>query len=186
MTDAEIVRFIKEEVRKQVLVILPGATGNNTHESEDIEQMYPGLPTQPLRPVMHPFGFVSRAVRGIIQVVGRTGDHPANRMVLGHRDKNRPTDMNEGESIAYSIGGYQVRILNNKIQVGKNGDFETVVVGETLRDLLKALIQVYVEHKHVGNLGYYTTVPDNAVQATQLKTQNLDNDKILSKDDGRY
>jgi phage gp45-like len=186
MTDADLVRFIRNEISRQVNVLLHGQAGENNHETETIDNMYPGQASQTARPVMHPYGIVSRAPRGIIQITGRIGDHPGNRMVLGHRDKNRPTDLQEGETSVYSIGKYQVRVLNDKLQVGKDGDFETVVVGETLRDFLIAFIQLYVAHTHIGNLGYNTTVPQNAPQATELQTNNLDNDKILSKDGGRY
>lgn len=186
MIDAEIVRYIRSEVAKQVNVLLHGQAGGNTHEAEDIDQMYPGQATQPSRPVMHPYGIVSRAPRGIIQITGRIGDHPGNRMVMGHRDKDRPDDFDEGEIVVYSIGKYQIRVLKDKIQIGKAGVYEVLPVGETLRDFLKEFIQLYVAHTHIGNLGFNTTIPQNATQATLLKTNNLDNDKILSKDGGRF
>jgi hypothetical protein len=186
MTDSDIRKFIRDEIDRKVNVILHGDSGSNTKEAEDIQNLYPGQPTITSRPVMHPFGFVSRAVAGTIQVIGRIGAHTGNRFVLGHRDKNRPDGLEEGECAIYSLGTYEVRIFNTKVQVGKGGTFETLVVGETLRDFLKEFIQIYVAHKHIGNLGFYTTVPDNQAQATQLKTNNLDNDKILAKDSGRF
>lgn len=190
MIDADIKKFIREEIRRQVMVILPGSSGENDQQSETISQMYPGMADQPARPVMHPYGFVSRAAQGTIQVVGRNGDHPANRMVLGHRDKNRPSDLSSGESAVYSFGKYQVRVKNELLEIGKDGDFEPMVMGETLRDFLIEFINLYLAHSHVTTApGYLTTVPADAanVLATQqLKANNLDNDKILAKDDGRF
>jgi phage gp45-like len=186
MNDSEIKREIRQEIRRHMDIILGGYAGGNTQESEDIQDMYPGMPPQEKRPVMHPFGIVSRAPNGIVQVTARQGEHPANRLILGHRDKGRPSDLSEGETLVYSLGKYQCRVLNGQIQVGKDGVYETVVVGDTLNTFLKALLDFYIAHLHIGNLGFYTSVADNAPDVTQLKTNNLDNDKILCKDGGRF
>lgn len=171
------------------MVILPGVSGENTQDSETISQMYPGMKDQPARPVMHPYGFVSRAPSGTIQVTGRNGDHPSNRMVLGHRDKDRPADLASGESATYSVGKYQVRTRNAVLEIGKDGVFEPMVMGDTLRDFLIAFIDLYLQHVHVTTApGYYTSIPDgpNVLQTEELKANNLGNDKILAKDDGRF
>lgn len=186
MTQAEEIRKLRAEVTRQANILLGGSSGSNTATTEDIREMYPGMPTQVARPIVHPYGFVSRSAPGTPQTTGRVGEHPAARIVLGHRDPSRPTTIQPGEAVVYSLGKYQVRVLNDKLQLGKDGDWEVIPVGETLRDFLIALVELYAAHKHIGNLGFYTTVPDNAAQATQLKTNNLDNDKILARDGGRY
>lgn len=186
LDNSQITRMIRQEISRQLNVILHGSAGMNDQETETINEMFPGMPGIDKRPVMHPYGFVSRAVQGTISVIARVGEHIGNRMVLGHRDKDRPVDIEEGESVVYSMGKYQVRILNGKIQVGKDGDFETVVAGETLRQLLISLIQELQKEQHIGNLGFLTGFPSNSAQYELLKVNNLDNKKILSEDGGRY
>lgn len=186
MMDADTRRFIQNEIRRQINLITSGESGTNTIESEDIQNCYPGMATIEARPVMHPYGFVSRAAKGTIQVTAQQGDHPGNKMVLGHRDKDRP-DLEEGESKVYSLGQYQVHIKNDSIKFGKGTTFETAVVGETLAQLLSQMLDAIVAHKHTTTSpGTLTTPPDNASTFTSLKSDFVSNEKILAKNGGRF
>lgn len=183
--DAETIKYIRMEVRRQMNVLLGAKSSGSDGTKESVVDAFPGYGNQPNRPIVAPYGFASRAPDGTKQMTGRVGDDPASRVVLGHMAQDRPA-VDDGEAAIYSSAGYKIRVFKDKIQVAKGGDFETVPVGETLRDFLKALIEIYVAHTHEGNLGYETTPPDNFADAEQLKTENLDNDKILAKDGGRY
>lgn len=178
-------KFVRDEVRRQLKVITSGAAGETTMTTEDIQSFMPGAPTIPARPIMHPFGFASRAPNGMISVTAQQGEHPGNKLTLGHRDKDAPS-VDEGESVQYSSGGYRVVVKMGEIFVGKGDDLEHMVVGETLKTVLIALITQINLHTHLGNLGYPTGVPQNATDFTDIQTNNLDNDKILAKDGGRY
>lgn len=186
MLDSEIRRAIHEEIKKQLGVILYGAVGNPTVDSETIEAMYPGMPNQPERPLVGPYGVASVAPTGTIQVVGRIGDHPANRVVLGHRAKDRPTDLAEGETTVYSLGEFRLVVKNDSLYLGKGTDLEEMVVGETLRQFLISLVDLIVAHTHLGNLGYDTSPPKNFADFVTARTDNLDNSKILAKEGGRF
>lgn len=187
MTDAELRKLIKSEIKGQLNILLFGQSQNSTGQTEDIQDLFPGMPGIVDRPVMHPFGFVSRAVAGTIQVIGRIGEHFGNRMVLGHRDKDRPTSLAEGECALYSVGKYQVRVLKDKIQLGKDGVYETAVVGEKLVELLGMMLDEIIIHKHItSSPGAYTTPPDNFQKFTQQKANYVSNDKFLVKDGGRF
>lgn len=186
MTDSEIIRFIRKEIQRQVNVILSGKSGNNTIETEDIQEMLPGMSTQPLRPVMHPYGFASRSSPGTVQVTGRMGEHTVNRMVIGHRDANRPTDLDAGESVVYSSGKYQIRVENNQIMVGKDGTYEVVMMGESLQAFLISLLNLIITHRHLGNLGFDTSPPTNASSFLELREDNLDESQMLAKDGGKF
>lgn len=185
MIDPEMRRQLHIEMAKMARVILSGSAGTNTMITENIENLYPGMGTITERPIMHPYGFASRAPAKTIQVTARQGEHIGNMVVLGHRDSAKP-DVEVGESVAYSMGGYEVYIRNGKITLAKDGDEETAVVGDTLSTFLKALLDAIIAHTHTGNLGYPTGAPLNSITFTQLKTENLDNDKILAKDGGRF
>lgn len=187
MISSEIRDLIRFEIRKQINVLLPGFSQNCSATTEDIVNMYSGIGnTLPKSPIMRPFGYSSNTPDGTLQVVGRVGDHEAARMVLGHRDANVPLPPAQGESAVYSVGGYQMRVRNGLIEIGKNGTFEPQVMGETLRDFLISLVDLIVTHQHLGNLGFQTSVPLNASSFNTLKADNLDNKFILCENGGRF
>lgn len=181
----EMRAYVRDEIRRQLKVITSGSAGTTTMTTETIENLMPGHPGIPDRPIMHPYGFASRAPNGMISVTAQQGEHPGNKLTLGHRDKDAPA-LDEGESVHYSVGGYAIFVKNGEIFLGKNGDLEHMVVGETLKAVLIALITAINAHTHLGNLGYPTGVPQNVADFTDIQTQNLDNDKILAKDGGRF
>lgn len=181
----EIRKFIQDEVKKQVNIILSGQAGANTQFVETIDNLFPGMPSILNRPVLHPYGYVSRAPQGTLSVTARMGDHAGNRMVIGHRDANRPA-VGPGESAIYNVNGYEVRLAAGTVQIGKNGTFETAVVGDTLVTLLSQLLDLLATHTHIGNLGAPTSPPQQASDFTQLKSDFVANERILAKDGGRF
>lgn len=185
MNDAELKRYIHNEIRTALQIITSGSAGANAVTTEDINSLAPGMPTMPRRPIMHPYGFISRAPKGTISVTAQQGDHPGNKLTLGHRDAN-PPGVDEGESAVYSVGGYRLVAKNGELFVGKGGELEHVVVGETLKAFLLGLLDLLIAHQHIGNLGYNTSAPVTAEQFEELKADYIENDKILAKDGGRY
>lgn len=185
MIDPDIRKFISDEINRHMHIITSGSAGATTKNTETINSLYPGMSSFPDRPISHPYGFVSRAPQGMISVTAQQGEHPGNKLTLGHRDKDAP-DISEGESRMYSVGGYNIAVKNGEIFVGKGEELEHMVVGETLRDFLIAVLDAIIIHQHIGNLGVPTSAPTNAATFTSLKAQNLTNDKILAKDGGRF
>lgn len=94
----------------------------------------------------------------------------------------RPQDVAEGEAAVYSYGKYQVRVKNDRIQVGKDGTYETVVVGETLAELLGKLIDDLATHTH----GAPGAPPTQATTISARKDSYITNNKILAEDGGRF
>src|SRR3954463_12635941 len=90
MIDAQTLRLIQEEIKRQMNVILVGQAGEASEKAESIDNMFPGMPTIADQPIMHPCGLSSAAPRGIPSMVGRAGEHKGNRFVMGHRDPARP------------------------------------------------------------------------------------------------
>lgn len=128
----EMKRFVREEVARQLNVILSGVCEGTEADaqSESIGALYPGSPTIENRPVMHPYGYASRAPKGVLQVTAKQGASPQNRLVIGHRDADRPDDLEEGETEIYSSGGWSVRVKNDSIIIG-NGEQEFVLDGSS-------------------------------------------------------
>ena len=176
--DAETRREVQEEVRRQVNIILFGSTAVTSEDaaSEDIDSLFPGMPTILQRPVMHPYGFVSRAVKKTISVVARVGDHIGNRMVIGHRDAGRPTDLDEGESSVYAQGGPRVNVRNSRIELGSTGASEPVVLGQVL---LSALTEFNSELKALvmtlsQTAAGLSTAPGNPIAPNPAFTEALE------------
>lgn len=180
--EPDLRRFIRAEISRQMNIILSGVAGNfdPTAFTEDIEEMYPGADTITARPVMHPFGFVSSAPRGTLQVVARQGEHPSNRLVLGHRDAERPTDIAEGTAKMYSIAGFQVYAGEDGIYVGKNSATEPLVLGTATNEFLVALLDLLVAHVHPAP----GAPSDKSVDFTNLKIQTVEANKLISTGDG--
>ncbi len=191
----EIQRFIVKEIERRLNIITSGTAGETTQTSEVIDSLFAGMPSTSPRPVSQPYGFVSRAKRGTISVTAQQGAHPGNKLVLGHRDPNAPT-VDEGESAIYSSTGYKIVTKNGEIFVGKGDVVEHVVVGETLKTALSAIIEAIVAHTHQvpalaivggGNtVAAPTGVPLNASDFSSINSSNFTNNKILAKDGGRF
>lgn len=180
MIDGEMVRFIREEIKKQVNIIISGLSGNNDQFSEDLTP-YPGAPPMPLRPVMHPYGLVSRAPSETLQVVARAGDHPANRMVLGHRDSKRPT-INQGEVQLYNQFGQAIYLEKGKIHIGTAATSDPSPLGNEIKAFIIAQIGWEKTHTHISSApGAPTSAPVEAPALVEIQANNIDNGKILSK-----
>jgi hypothetical protein len=187
MIDSELQRYIHTEIVRYTRDIVLNALSKDSKVlTEGVDQLFPGMGPQDDRPLAHPYGFASKAPDGTLSVVLRQGDHVGNRMVIAHRDPARPVDIAQGESVQYSKGGYEVRVKNGKIEIGKGGTFETAVLGDTLQKILVAILDAIVEHTHLGNLGFPTSPPQNAAVFTQIETSQVQNGKFLAKDGGGF
>lgn len=202
MSDSEIRAFIRKEVEARLNLILTGQSQNSTGQSEDIVNMLPGQPPIPARPTTRPYGFTSRAPKGTTQVTARMGSHPANRLVLGHRDAGAPSLPDEGDSAVYSSGA-QIKLLKDRIEqlvssgygffvnptdvkAGKEGG-DTLVSGEKIVEMLEMLLDLLGTHTHItGAPGGPTSPPIEATQFATIKAQYLTTPVILLKDGGRY
>lgn len=183
MTDAHIISFIREEIRRQVQIILSGKAGQNEVDREDIDEMIPGMPTITDRPVMHPYGFASRAARGTQNIVARQGDHASSRIVIGHRDQNRPSNLEEGESSVYSVGDFRVICRLDRVSVSKGDSLEeTMVLGDKLTTMLKNLLDAIISHTHPSP----GAPPTNTVTFQSIKDNQVSGDKLLAKDGGGF
>lgn len=103
---------------------------------------------------------------------------------LSSMEDKIPQNALDGSIVLKSIPGKKTWITSDtRINLTKadGSPTENLVLGQQLKQVLSTLIKtIYVQHKHIGNLGYFTAVPDNAPDATNLSTNNVDNEGILS------
>jgi len=150
-------QWIIDYVKQQVAVILGGNTAatqvDDVPGTESIDNLFPGCPTVEGRPLAHPYGLVSRAPKGTAQVTARQGEHPSNRLVLLHRDKNRPS-VADGDVWLYDAHGNQVKLIEGKIVMKSNA----IELGEGATKGV-ARVQDPVTLNPVTLTGVLTTVP---------------------------
>lgn len=185
MNRDEIKRIIRDEIRIALQVIASGEAGDNSAlTSEDINQLFPGLPPVVGRPIMRPYGFMSRAPLGTISVTAQQGEHPGNKVTLGHRDDDVPS-VNEGETKIYEVDGHTIYLSNTAIMLGKNGGtFYTAVLGEALATLINSLITAILNHTHpfLYNAGSTPTTGATQVLSQASSFNSLKTDTFLAED----
>jgi hypothetical protein len=174
-------------------VILSGVTDGNTNQTESIGQLYPGMPTIENRPVVHPYGLVSRAPNGTIQCNARQGEH-MNWIVIGHRDSKRP-QLAQGEVMLYNELGEKIYVSKGTVRtttpkivdeagdvrIGSESANENFVLGKVFKKFAQDLLQQLAAETHVSGLpGYPTSVPQNAAQYNALKATPINDNAILS------
>ena len=151
MVDAETRRFIVNEIKRAMNVILSSQTASTRDvETETIGDLFPGMPSIDNRPVMHPYGLASRAPPGTIGVIGRQGEHFSNRLILGHRDKNRPKDVLEGEVVLYNQFGQALYFRKKKVQIGSLNSANPAVLGDLLATFLKNILRKLLDAPNIG------------------------------------
>lgn len=187
MIDPEMRQAIKQEIKQQMNVILNCVLRDSTTETQEIEQVYPGAPLLDKRPVMHPYGLVSRAPAGKIGVTARLGEHIGSRIILGVRDENR-ADMalNEGDTCLYDEHGNRIALNSTGTHIGSLEADNPAVLGDELLELLTFLMTRLI----AGDL-FLSTSPDSptgpnptyTAALTELKTRLIDTDatNILCK-----
>jgi len=178
MLDAEIRREIRREIKNHLNIILNCQLGESTTEDQEIEQVFPGAPKLNKRPIVHPYGFVSRAPKGKLGVSAQVGEHIGARIILGVRDDAR-ADMSfleDGEACLYSENGEKIVLRNDRTQLGSENADNPVVLGNEIKDLLSQLIAIL----KAGTI-CLTTTPGNptapnptvVVQLTNLEATYL-------------
>lgn len=143
MLDSEVQRFIRQEITRHINLIVMGLSDENDKNSESVRNMFGEGPLTLKYPVCQPYGFSSRAKVGVQAVVARVGEHPAARLILGHRDIEKP-DHEQGEAIIYNEFGQQIRLEQDAVKVGGATADQPLVLGTVLAELLGKLIDMMV------------------------------------------
>ena len=88
-----------------------------------------------------------------------------------------------GDAVYRALAGKKAHLLSDtRINLGRGGSepTENVVLGQVFKEMMSEFLQIFAEHKHIGNLGYYTPPPDNFSDALALKSSPVDDEAILS------
>lgn len=182
MMTSEEMRYIRDEIRNAVNVVMTAqAGGQNSTFEQTIANQYAGQAQLTNRPIMFPYGMVSRMPPKTGIMTARLGDHPGNRTVLGALDENRP-DCPELGTVLYNAFGAKIVLDKLKIQVGSEDADEPLVLGKVMLDfagkLLDAISQLTVVCTSPGNS---SSPPVNIAAFQGLKAQFVVLQTLVSK-----
>ena len=113
---------------------------------------------------MHPFGLVSRAMKGTISVIAKVGNDIQNRMVLGHRDKGRPTDLEEGEVVLYNAFGQAIYLRKGKVLYGSKASASPAVLGDVLLNAMTDILNAILQAPQIGQCAVGPVVLEPSVR----------------------
>jgi hypothetical protein len=155
----------RKEIRNYInMLLINGISDDGTTEDQAFNSQQTAGDTQKKRPVVHPFGFVSRAPSGKNCVLGQFGENIGARVVLGFRDANRAKKdyLEVGECEIYSEpatpfeNSEKVVLKKDKVLLGSENAENPLVLGDILMNLFTELFDLF------GQMGQgLTTSPGN-------------------------
>lgn len=192
MSESEIRRIIRQELREAIAPILMGTIVSNADNNRSSIRRFSEGEIPNARNIQ-PFGISSRAPEGMDCLTVPIAGDPTHLNVAGHFDKSRPSGQ-DGEVILYDAFGHKISLLSDKVKIdsnktvvncanillGSEGSDEPLVLGNILKDLLSDILDKVIAHTHNGNLGYLTSPPSNAAEFLALKVHPVSDGAIIS------
>ena len=179
MNESQLMSIIRRVVRQELSAVLLGkVTSNESQTRLSMQHFSTAAGLQNIRSIQ-PFGVSSRAPVGTPVVTAPVNHDHTHIISLGNFDENRPTT-NDGETILYDAYGHIVYLSETKMQFGSKTSAENMVLGQVFKAPMSSTLQDIAVHKHIGNMGYLTSPPDNAADFEALKASPVDDEGVLS------
>lgn len=181
MTEAQLMKFIRQVIREELAPILMGSVVSNQDQNRSTVQRFNSEgPIQNLRNVQ-PFGVSSRAPAKTPALIIPINGDPSHLNMVGHFDESRPTGA-DGETLLYDAFGHIIFMSETKIQVGSKTSAENMVLGKVFKnDFADPLMtQLQAETHTSGVPGFPTSPPINAPQYAAIQASPIDDNAILS------
>jgi len=180
MEEYEIIRLIRQVIKQELAPILMGSVVSNESSSRStIQRFATESPIGNLRSIQ-PYGVSSRAPAGTQGLIVPVRSDPTHLNLVGHFDEGKPTT-NDGETILYDAYGHVIYLSQTKMQFGSKSSAQNMVLGQIFKTAFaKALLDQLQLETHTGNLGYPTSVPNNAAQYLEIENSPIDDNAILS------
>lgn len=102
---------------------------------------------------------------------------------LSSREDTIPSAATQGHSVLRALAGKKTFIVSDteiNLVRGDNPGNERLVLGDTFKSAYSEHLDIDSRHQHIGNLGYNTTVPNEASEYIAIKSSPVDDDGILS------
>ena len=101
---------------------------------------------------------------------------------LTSKEDKIPIQAVNGHLVLKSLAGTKT-FINSDTEINltrENPGNERVVLGDTFKTAYSTHLDTDAKHKHIGNMGYYTAVPDLVADYEAIKASPVDDDAILS------
>ena len=103
---------------------------------------------------------------------------------LTSKEDKIPLQAVNGDTVIRALAGKRTHLLSDtEILLGRGGatdPTEPLVLGAVFKAAYSQDLQKTAEHRHIGNLGYYTDVPHNFQDFLDLKESPVDDELMLS------
>ena len=181
MTNYEIKKMIRAVIREELSTMLMGTIQENASASRSSFKRFENESSIPNARSIQPFGFSSKAPAKTKCLVAPINGDATHQNIIGHFDEKKP-DIEDGESAMYSEGGKQIKVSNDKIQIGSNQDeTENLVLGQIFKKFASDLIIEMGKETHIClPPGYDSLPPTNKPAYDALKASPIDDELILS------
>jgi hypothetical protein len=102
---------------------------------------------------------------------------------LTSQEDKIPLQAADGSTVVRALAGKKAHLLSDTaVLLGRGGadPTEPLVLGNVFKEAYSSHLGLDAAHKHIGNLGYLTFVPDNASDMLDVKASPVDDDAMLS------
>jgi hypothetical protein len=179
MNESELIRMFRQIVRDEIAAISMGNVVSNEDNNRSTTKRFANDgPISNLRNVQ-PFGVSSKAPPGTAALIIPIDGNGTHLNMVGHFDESRPSGQ-DGETFLYDAFGHVIYLSQSKLQFGSKASAENMVLGQVFKKLMHDLLKELQLEQHIGNLGYLTSVPQNADKYAALQTSPVDDGLVLS------
>lgn len=99
---------------------------------------------------------------------------------LNSREDKIPEEFNNDKIVIKAATSEPVYIVADEIKIGSKDSDENLVLGQVFKSMMSSNLSDNASHKHIGNLGYFTFIPDKAPSYLSRKASPIDDETILS------
>jgi hypothetical protein len=179
MTEAELIKFIRQVVREEFAPVAMATIVANATQLRSTFQRTSSDSRFPNARSIQPYGYASRAPTGTECLAVPVGGNASHVNIVGHFDSARPL-VSDGETLLYDANGHAVYLSTTKVQIGTMIASHPVPLGDILKTALNDLLEAIISHQHMGNLGYPTGTPMNSSAFSAIKSSPVGDDSMNS------
>jgi hypothetical protein len=164
MTEAEIIRLVKQIVREELApILMANVVSNESQLRSTIQRFSTDSEISNLRNIQ-PYGVSSRAPVGTSCLVIPVDGNPSHLNMVGHFDSAKPSTQ-DGEFILYDAYGHEVYLSQSKMQFGSKNSANPMMLGDIVQTLLGGVMDAIAQHQHLDQSGTSLTMPPNNAAA---------------------
>lgn len=176
MTESQILKLIKDTVRRELAPILMATLVSNESQNRSTVQRFQTEGAISNLRNIQSYGLASRAPAGTQALTVPVDGNATHLNMVGHFDENRPT-MNDGETVLYDAYGHVIYLSQSKIQFGSKASANPMVLGDILQTLMDGILDAILNAPQLVQtpLGPGWLDPSIRSQLASLQSDFVDN-----------